>query len=418
MAHNEQNYEQALYILHDALKFGIDPSLDGIRALMREMGDPYKTYDCIQIAGTNGKSSTARYTASLLRAQGLNVGLYTSPELVYYEERMEINGRVVSRAEFAESILAAKEAADAIVLAGYVDAVTEFELLTTAALWLFSQKRIDVAVLEVGMGGRWDATSVVTPAVATICGVGLDHTAILGDTLEEIAAEKAAIIKPGCEVVLGPGTKPVEAVFLQQCEDVGVESPIYTKPYELDNTRIPSYQAENIATAISTAQAYVGYDIDATSARVAIDATVTPGRFETICEDPLLLIDAAHNPQSAEHLASALAARFGSTVPATLLLAILKDKDADGIIDALAPLFSDIVATETASPRAREANDLANMIEHHTGKPVVAVYDSVESALAASAANGTPVVATGSITLAGEVKRYAGEAYGKACALA
>ncbi|MDR1082772.1 MAG: hypothetical protein LBL27_02755, partial [Coriobacteriales bacterium] len=214
-------YDEALGILRDALAFGIEPSLAGITALMRELGEPQLRYPCIQIAGTNGKSSTARFTAAFLHACGRKVGLYTSPELVEYPERMELDGEVVSRACFADAVLAAHEASQRAIASGEIEVITEFELLTAAALWLFAEERVTFAVLEVGLGGRWDATSVVNPKVAVVTGIDLDHTAILGDSLEQIAAEKAAIIKPGSIPVLGPGTTATREVFLARCQEVG-----------------------------------------------------------------------------------------------------------------------------------------------------------------------------------------------------
>ena len=174
-------YDDAVATLEDALKFGMDPSLEPIRAMCAAMGDPQKRYRCVQVAGTNGKSSTTRMIAALLHAQGLRVGLYVSPHLIKYPERIEIDGRVVSDEDFARGI---EVALDAAARAGVQ--ATEFELLTAAALWLFAREDVDWAVLECGLGGRWDATSVVDPQVAVITGVALEHTAILGDTIEKI----------------------------------------------------------------------------------------------------------------------------------------------------------------------------------------------------------------------------------------
>lgn len=177
-------YREALEALQGALKFGINPGLGPIERMCAALGDPQGAYRCVQVAGTNGKSSTSRMTAALLRSQGIKTALYTSPELVRYPERMEIDGRVVSDGQFASAVEAALGAAAACSIEA-----TEFELLTAGALWLFAQEGVEAAVLECGLGGRWDATSVCTPQVAVITGIALDHTHILGDTLEAIAAE-------------------------------------------------------------------------------------------------------------------------------------------------------------------------------------------------------------------------------------
>ena len=220
---NTSNYQRALALLREALAFGIEPSLKGVTATLEQLGNPQGSFASLQVAGTNGKSSTARFAAAILRAQGFRVGLYTSPELVFYNERMEVDGAVVAAELFAQAVFAAQTAADAAIAAGSLKLITEFELLTAGALWLFAQQGVDIAVLEVGLGGRWDATSVVTPQVAAITGVDFDHTAILGNTLEEIAAEKAAIIKSGSIPVLGPGTAAAHDVFCARCTEVGAE---------------------------------------------------------------------------------------------------------------------------------------------------------------------------------------------------
>jgi dihydrofolate synthase/folylpolyglutamate synthase len=217
-------YDEATRVLGRVLRFGVNPSLDAIAALTEALGRPQDTYAGIQITGTNGKSSTARLTAGILRAHGMKVGLYTSPELERYPERIEVGGEMVSDAEFALCVGVAIDTAVALwgeSEPGVPSGVTEFELLTAAALWRFSQATVDVAVLEVGMGGRWDATSVIDPAVAVITGVGLDHTGILGDTVEEIAAEKAAIICAGSVCVLGPGTKSTARIMHARARSVG-----------------------------------------------------------------------------------------------------------------------------------------------------------------------------------------------------
>lgn len=383
-------YEEAAERVAAALRFGIEPSLDGIYALTAQLGDPQKRYTSIQVAGTNGKSSTARMLAALLHAEGYRVGLYTSPHLVEYPERFEIDGQVISHDDFARCITAAFRAADACgaqtgsassaskeASGAHVDAIdhaghvvsdgngggrvfTEFEILTAAAFELFAEAQVDYAVLEVGLGGRWDATSVVTPAVAAICGIGLDHTQILGDTLEKIAGEKAAIIKPGSIPVLGPGTAKVASVFLEVAARTGTipravcakkdsllaatpEHPALfpTMPPELTCTfevhstsphlRMdvsgccgeyddivmdrPFYQAANAAVAICSAEAALGRALKPSAVQRALDRVVIPGRFETVRDDPLLIIDGAHNPEGALALRRAITDRFEGGKP-------------------------------------------------------------------------------------------------------
>ena len=272
-------YDDAVATLEGALKFGMNPSLEPIRAMCAAMGNPQKRYRCVQVAGTNGKSSTTRMIAALLHAQGLRVGLYVSPHLVKYPERIEIDGRVVNDESFARGIEAALDAA----ARAHVEA-TEFELLTAAALWLFAQEGADWAVLECGLGGRWDATSVVDPQVAVITGVALEHTAILGDTVEKIAAEKAAIIKPGCKAIFAHDLTARE-VFEQQAQQVcapyenaNLEA---ITPFEGELASLPAYQRSNLATALAAVTAALGHAPSPENVRMALSGLIIPGRFET-----------------------------------------------------------------------------------------------------------------------------------------
>ena len=393
-------YDDAVATLEDALKFGMDPSLEPIRAMCAAMGDPQKRYRCVQGAGTNGKSSTTRMIAVLLHAQGLRVGLYVSPHLIKYPERIEIDGRVVSDEDFARGI---EVALDAAARAGVQ--ATEFELLTAAALWLFAREDVDWAVLECGLGGRWDATSVVDPQVAVITGVALEHTAILGDTIEKIAGEKAAIIKPGSHAIFAHDLA-AQGVFERQAQDVGT-------PYsyaKLDATRafddelayMPAYQRSNLATALAAVTVALGHAPSPESASIALGGLVIPGRFEILRHDPLVIVDAAHNPQSAHVLAGELRRLFdGDAAIPTLLLGVLDDKDARGIIRELCPLFDRIVVTASSSTRAVPATELASLVAEETGVRPEATHDV---RAAQELLSGEPIVATGSITVAGEVK--------------
>lgn len=428
------DYERACATLREALRFGMDLSLDPITRMCAYMGDPQKSYACLQVAGTNGKTSTAHMTAALVQAcadaccgeggAGLSgaplsgagtlleapakVGLYTSPGLTCYNERMKIfegsdgHVRAISDIAFAEAI-------DAAVAAGKSCSVapTEFELLTAAALWWFAEEGVGAAVLECGLGGRWDATSVADPAVAVLTGVGLDHTRVLGDTVEQIAAEKAAIIKPGSVAVLADGIACRE-LFAARAREV--DAPVMDAcPADLRlladpgaASSFPSYQRPNIATALKAAQAFFGISIAALpQVSRALCGLSIPGRFECLREDPLLVIDAAHNPQSAAVLAKELVARFKPPMP-TLLLGILADKDAAGIVHELAPLFTDIVVTRSSSPRSLCPHELAALVAAETGRMPTEAPDIVA---ALSMLADTPVLATGSITVAGEVKR-------------
>ena len=339
-------YSEALDVLQAAERFGIHPSLGSIRALAEALGRPQDAYASIQVTGTNGKSSTTRMIAALLEAHGLRAGAYTSPELESMTERIEVSGAPVSEGDFARAIAAASAGHTGAVDSGTLPAEevrTQFELLTGAALWLFRAKQVDVACLEVGMGGRWDATSVVSPAVAVITGVGVDHVEQLGATREAIAEDKSHVIKHGAVAVLGPGTSGVEEIFLQRAESVGAQviavravgqvSPtseertvrfeLRSRPsdpggrtvlnlrglhgeYDDLSLAAPAYQAPNLACAIAAVEAFRERALDGEALQRALSAMTFPGRFERVLLDPLVVIDAAHNPQAAGVLAEAI----------------------------------------------------------------------------------------------------------------
>ena len=451
-------YDEALEQLHSALRFGICPMLETVEDMLAELGDPDLRYDCVQIAGTNGKTSTSRFTAAILAGEGLSVALYTSPELVSYTERMEVGGHPVSEAAFAHGIAAAAEAGRRVNASRAAAGerpydITEFDTLTVAAAVVFAEAGVDVAVLECGMGGRWDATSAMKSIRSVaVTGIGLDHTRILGDTLEAIAGEKAAIIKSGRACVLGVGCATptsVEYVFLEQCRAAGVTPTLVraldrvdvagemhpgiacehaglpqasfgvTKrphrlgaPLELSvNTPRslyaelaclkPNYQAANVACAVALAEAHLGRALAQDALFESLVTCPTPGRFQLLRPEPPVLIDACHNPQSVEAFLAAVAAVEPDVARRPhLLCAVLADKDVAGIVRLLAPAFPSVCVTQTASPRALAVHELAGLFRE-AGATVTAEYPDVASAT--SALCGESYVACGSITLAGEV---------------
>lgn len=433
-------YAEALDTLRAALRFGIHPSLDAITVMAEKLGRPQDSFVSLQITGTNGKSSTARMTAALLSAHGLSTGLYTSPELHSYTERIEIDGVAVSEDEFAAAIAAAQEAANK------GDVVpTEFELLTAAALWLYRERGIDIAVLEVGMGGRWDATSVVTPAVSVITGVGLDHTEHLGSTREAIAFDKAHIIKEGSSAILGPGTLGVEEVLFARTgamhtharavRPAGTPSPcseelttryeVLSRPNRPDGVTVldvvgahatyaslslsaPMYQAGNAATAIAAAEAALGHALDKSSVSITLATIRFPGRFEVVATDPFVVLDGAHNPQAAAVLAGAIEDAWPASLERpVVLLGVLADKDAEGIVTALSPVAGRFACVAPDSPRALPAEKLAAVVERVSGRSCT-TYSSVASALQSLVVDAkSSVVVTGSLRTVAEGQRVA-----------
>ena len=434
----EITYDEALDVLRGALRFGIEPLLETVEDMLAELGDPDLAFECVQVAGTNGKTSTSRFTAAILAGEGLSTALYTSPELVSYTERMEVGGAPVSEEAFAHGVSAAREAGRRV-----------------------NDRReagVDVAVLECGMGGRWDATSAARSIRAVaVTGIGLDHMRVLGDTLEKIAGEKAAIIKPGRACVLGAGTATpdsVEDVLLAQARAAGV-TPVLLRPERLEDAagemhpgvprrhehlprasyrivrrpaRIggpleltvatpratyeelaclkPAYQAANVACAVALAEGYLGRALDAEALFTSVVQCPTPGRFQLLRPEPPVLIDACHNPQSVAAFLTAIdaVAPVREERP-TLLAAVLADKDVEGIVAPLARAFPRVAVTQTSSPRALPAAELAALFVE-AGAEVTGTYPTVEAAT--SALCGESYVGCGSITLAGELAALLG----------
>ncbi|MCL4079262.1 Mur ligase family protein [Coriobacteriia bacterium Es71-Z0120] len=434
-----RSYEEVVGELERALKFGINPSLDGIQALADALGRPERAYRAVQVTGTNGKTSVTRMTAALLAAHGARSGAYTSPHLVRYEERVEVDGEPVAPSVFAEGVSVALDAADRVA-AGAAEALgldaggalaqfTEFEILTAGALRIFARTGVDWAVLEVGMGGRWDATSVVSPQVAVITGVALDHTDRLGATREEIAADKAHVIKPGSIAVLGPGCAGVEHVLFERALSCGAPTvrvgqgeddvawSVRSRPRALGEPLVldvfgaegtyraielvaPTYQAPNVATAVAAAEAALG-PLDERAVRAAFAGLRLPGRFQVLDPSVPLVVDGAHNPEAAGVLADAVRELMpGAPV---VVLGVMADKDARGIVDALVPVARGFVCTRSVSPRALDPAELSRLVSE-AGGAVYAVESSVATAVeAARLLSSSGVLCTGSLYVAGEV---------------
>lgn len=438
------SYAEAVQALERALVFGIHPSLDGITELAESLGRPQDSFGAVQVTGTNGKTSTVRMIAALLRSGGQRTGLYTSPHLERYPERFEVGGEVVADGAFACAV--AEVLAHAARLRpgahGTPGGHTEFELLTAAALVIFRSAGVETAVLEVGMGGRWDATSVVTPRVAVITGVSLDHTAVLGSTVEAIASEKGAIVRPGTVAVLGPGTAGVEDALLAvsagsggrviAVRGEGEPSPVEegdtvryallgrpSSPLGETSVRVtrsaapdlvvslhaPAYQAANIATAVAAAEALLGRTLSGESVSRALSAVNLPGRFEVVRDEPPVVVDGSHNPEAAGVLARAIEDAWPDPrMRPIVLLAVLSDKDAEGIVRALAPVAASIEVTESESPRALPATELAGVVERITGHACVS-HATLRAGLASGLATARHgMVVTGSLTTAGQAR--------------
>ena len=419
----------------------IDPSLSRISAIMDLLGAPQLAYPVIQVTGTNGKSSTARMIASLLRALGLRTGLYTSPHLADMRERIEIDGEVISVEQFmavAGDVAPFIASVDASADAEGGTPVTYFETLTAIAYAAFADAPVDVAVVEVGVGGTWDATSVCQPTVSVVTRVAMDHADILGDRIDLIAAEKAGIIKPGSFAVICDQEPDAAAVLEARIEEVGVTSAWEGRNFAVldrvvavggqvlslqglsgayDDVFIPlfgAHQAYNAAAALAATEGFIGggaLALDPDAVREGFADVTSPGRLEIVRRGPTVIIDAAHNPAGASALADALSEAFAFT-HLVGVVAVLADKDVSGILRALEPVLDEVVVTHNNSPRSMGTDEIAALAQEIFGEDRVTVASTLSDALDAGirlaeeadtyAASG--VIVTGSVVTAGEAR--------------
>ena len=417
------------------------PRLEPTRRAAELLGDPQRSAPVVHITGTNGKTSTSRMIASLLQASGLRTGLLTSPHLVRINERIVIDGEPVSNEAFArnwDDIRPYLLIVDAELTANGEETLTFFEALTVLAFAVFADAPVDVIVLEVGMGGEWDSTNVADGQVAVFTPIALDHQARLGNTVAEIARTKAGIIKPAASVVTA--MQPLEAldelrIAAERDEasvavervDFALESTTVAVGGQLIDVRgrageyrgiyLPLYgdhQAQNAAVAIAAVESFLGdgtipLALDVVTQGMA--ETTSPGRLQLIGIEPTVIVDAAHNPHGAAALAAAISEYFDFDEIA-LVLGILRDKDAHGIVEELAPVAARFLVTESASDRALPAEELAELVAQVTGPDVVDVFDDRDEAFAAARAwaEEAPrraVLVAGSITLVGEAMELA-----------
>ena len=419
----------------------IEPTLDRIAALTDLLGQPQRAYPVIHVTGTNGKSSTARMIESLLRSFGLRTGLFTSPHLVDARERICLDGEPIS----AERLLATwdeiapyVEVVDGRSLADGGVRLSYFEVMTALAFAAFADAPVDVAVVEVGLGGGWDSTNVADGTVAVITPIGLDHQEYLGDAITDIAREKAGIIKPGAVAVLAQQELDAAEVLLERAVEVdatvareGLEFGVAARGIavggqvlalrglaaEYEDVFLPlfgEHQAHNAAVALAAVEAFLGGmgSLDADLVRAGFAAVTSPGRLEVVRRSPTIIVDAAHNPHGAQALARALADSFDFTALVGVV-GVLSDKDALGLLVALEPALDRIVVTQPSSVRALDADSLGAIAREVFGDERVLVEPALPDALDRAVElaeesgeyGGTGVLVTGSVVLVGDARR-------------
>jgi len=442
----------------------IDPTLDRVAALVSLLGDPHRAFPIVHITGTNGKTSTARMIEALLRERGLRTGRFTSPHLVSMRERISIDGQPLSAERFIELY---EE------VSPYVQLVDEqqpaklsfFEVLTGMMFAAFADAPVDVAVIEVGLGGRWDATNVGDGAVAVIMPIAMDHMQYLGDTIEEIATEKAGIIKPGAVAVIAQQPVAAAEILLQRAALVGAtvaregfEFGVLTRELAVGGQQLVlkglrdtygeiflplfgGHQASNAACALAAVEAFAGVSETTTNddgstitlgpglsaeglnpdlVRAGFAKATSPGRLDILRRSPTVIADAGHNPAGAAVTAQALTESFNFD-KVIGVVAIMEDKDVAGVLDELEPVLAQIVVTTNSSPRGMPAEELGELARDIFGEDrvhvvprldeaieaAVALADESDAALAGAAGGGlgtTAVLVTGSVVTAGDAQ--------------
>jgi dihydrofolate synthase / folylpolyglutamate synthase len=402
------------------------PTLERIRALCRLLGDPERACPMVHLTGTNGKGSTATILSELFMAAGLTVGTYTSPNLASVNERLARNGEPIGDEDLAEVL-----GALALIEPLLAERPTRFELLTAAAFRWFADSPVDVAVIEVGLGGRWDATNVVDPEVAVVTNVSYDHVEILGPTLVDIATEKAGIIKPGCRVVVGETAPELLDVFAAAARERGVAE-MWVRGQEFDcvhnqvavggrlvDLRTPgghypevflslhgAHQGDNAACGLAAAEAFFGTPLAPEVVEEALGSLRVPGRFEIVGRAPVVVLDGAHNVAGAHALANALVDELAPSSETIALIGMLQGRDPSAMLEALRPAgLHTVVACTAPSPRALPAASITEAARALGFQALAAdtVPDALNLARSRLSPTGTLLV-TGSLYVVAEAR--------------
>jgi len=412
---------ETLEYIHSVKWQGSKPGLERTRELLAALGNPEKKLRFVHVAGTNGKGSTCACIAAVLQKAGYRTGLYTSPYILCFNERMQVDGQFITDDELIRLTDEIRPFADVMK-----DPPTEFELITALAMKFFLDKACDIVVLEVGMGGELDSTNVIdTPEVAVITAIGYDHVKELGPTLSDIAGAKAGIIKSGGDVVVYGGEPEVESVFERVSDERGaalhrVDFTRISKPeLSFDGVRfgfepygeitLPlagAYQPGNAAVAITALELLrgKGYNIPDGDIVTGLAGVKWPGRFELLGREPVFILDGAHNPHAFSAMSLSLRRYFGDK-KITFVIGVMADKDVDSMISHIAPLADVFIAVRPDYPRALDANKLAEILSRH-GAPVYAYNDvgeGVAKAVATAGRDGV-VCALGSLYFSASIR--------------
>jgi dihydrofolate synthase/folylpolyglutamate synthase len=397
--------------------FGMRFGLDRMRRLMTVLGLPQRRFESIHVVGTNGKSSTVRFTAAILARHGLRTGSYTSPHLRSFRERIEVGEAPVSEQDFAAAVEQAAHAAALVDrTADPEDRVTQFEALTAAAYQELARREVEVAVVEAGLGGRYDATNVIPSRVQVLTGIDLEHTRWLGPRLEDIAEEKLAVVRDGATLVMPPDLDEAATGVAERVARERGARLVLARPGAddgLDLRAAGHFQHGNFALAAAAAEAFLGRALDPGAVSAAASETRVAGRMDVVGEDPLTVYDGAHNPSGTEALVASLDDVLGERRPRVAVIGVLDDKDAAAMLRALLPQFDQVVFTRSANPRSLSPATLVSLAEKLA--PAVTAEAAADPPAAverarALAGSGGAVIATGSIYLIADLLRDEGDA--------
>ena len=425
-------YDEVIEYIHSTSWKGAKPGLKRIGELCEKLGNPQKSLKFIHVTGTNGKGSTCAMTESILRKAGYKTGLFTSPYILKFNERMMINGVPVSNEELAYVTSIVKPIADSME-----EKPTEFDLITAIAFMLFNFQRCDMVVLEVGLGGRLDSTNIINiPLVSVITGVALDHMALLGDTIEKIAYEKAGIIKNGCPTIYGgtdycqknetPAPHSAYSVIKKKAKELSskvyfcdysklviksatLEGAIfdYKKRKDLKVSLLGLYQPYNAAKAIEIIDMlkYEGFEIPEEAIYEGLYETKWPARFELLSNSPVILYDGSHNPDGIEQAINTIRAYFNGD-KVNILTGVMKDKDYTDMVKMLIPYVNKVFTVTPNNERALDAESLANLYLDNgaNAKSYEDLKEALNNAIESSKEENKPLICLGSLYLYSEIK--------------
>ncbi len=442
----EKKYCRALEWIHNLGRFGNKPGLERVTALLNMLGDPHRDKAFVHIAGTNGKGSTAAIMASVLHEAGYKVGLYTSPYLLSFTNRMAVNGKDIDRKELIELVGRVQPLVEEVAGDDALGQPTEFEVVTVLALLFYARQKVDLVVLETGLGGRLDATNVVDPLLSIITNISLEHTDVLGTTIKEIAGEKAGIVKQGKPLLTAAQDEEALEVFQARCREMYAplyrvyppHSPDCSAPLEkpaailgeiredgqvfsylgfqscIDDLFLPLrglYQLANAATALAALELLGadGFTVGESEMRRGMAAVKWPGRLELLQEKPKLIMDGAHNPAAMEKLSQSLP-RYFNYDRLILVIGMLADKDRAAMLKHILPLADSIIFTRPGLPRAADPRETALFALEHFAlqqecRVIVDYAQALEQALK-MATSQDAILVTGSLYTVSDVRAY------------